>query len=69
MQNGDLILFARIWLYGIVSACVESLFFQSGSLIWFVFIVAIAGLRLQASAREIREPAVERRHRVEFAHA
>ncbi|WP_293800298.1 O-antigen ligase [uncultured Bosea sp.] len=50
-------LFVRIWLYGILAACVESLFFQSGSLIWFMLVVAIFGLHLQANAHEIREPA------------
>ncbi|WP_199085345.1 O-antigen ligase [Bosea sp. ASV33] len=50
-------LFVRIWLYGILAACVESLFFQSGSLIWFMLVVAIFGLHLQASAHEIRESA------------
>jgi len=49
-------LFIRIWLYGVFSACVESLYFQSGSLVWFVLVVAIFGLRLQASAHEIRAP-------------
>jgi O-antigen ligase len=49
-------LFTRIWLYGVLSACVESLYFQSGSLVWFMLIVSIFGLRLQASANEIREP-------------
>lgn len=48
-------LFTRIWLYGVFSACVESLYFQSGSLVWFMLIVSIFGLRLQASAHEIRE--------------
>lgn len=53
--------FVRIWLYGILVACVESLFFQSGSLIWFMLVVAIFGLHLQANAHEIREPANHRR--------
>lgn len=48
-------LFTRIWLYGVFTACVESMFFQSGSLAWFMVIVSIFGLRLQASAHEIRE--------------
>ncbi|WP_051988363.1 O-antigen ligase [Bosea sp. UNC402CLCol] len=61
-------LFVRIWLYGILAACVESLFFQSGSLIWFMLIVAIFGLHLQASAHEIREPAQHPRE-MEPAHA
>ncbi|HEV7323825.1 MAG TPA: O-antigen ligase [Bosea sp. (in: a-proteobacteria)] len=59
--------FVRIWLYGILVACVESLFFQSGSLIWFMLVVAIFGLHLQANAHEIREPAQHRR-RMEPAH-
>lgn len=61
-------LFVRIWLYGILAACVESLFFQSGSLIWFMLVVAIFGLHLQASAHEIREPANHPRE-MEPAHA
>jgi O-antigen ligase len=52
-------LFTRIWLYGVFAGCVESLYFQSGSLVWFVFIASIFGLRLQASAREIWKPAAE----------
>ena len=60
--------FIRIWLYGVFSACVESLYFQSGSLVWFMLIAAIFGLRLQASAHEIRVPDVELNHR-EPAHA
>lgn len=60
--------FVRIWLYGILAACVESLFFQSGSLIWFMLVVAICGLHLQANAHEIREPAQHRRG-MEPAHA
>jgi len=60
--------FVRIWLYGILVACVESLFFQSGSLIWFMLVVAIFGLHLQANAHEIREPAQHRRS-MEPAHA
>ncbi len=61
-------LFVRIWLYGIFAACVESLFFQSGSLIWFLLVAAIFGLHLQASAHEIREPAHHSRD-MEPAHA
>ncbi|WID94963.1 O-antigen ligase [Bosea vestrisii] len=61
-------LFVRIWLYGILAGCVESLFFQSGSLIWFMLVIAIFGLHLQANAHEIREPAHYRRG-MEAAHA
>lgn len=59
--------FVRIWLYGVLVACVESLFFQSGSLIWFMLVVAIFGLHLQANAHEIKEPAHHRRS-IEPAH-
>jgi O-antigen ligase len=61
-------LFTRIWLYGVFTACVESMYFQSGSLIWFLFIASIFGLRLQASAREVWEPEVVVRS-TEPAHA
>lgn len=47
-------LFTRIWLYGVFSACVESLFFQSGSLVWFCMLIAVFGLRLQARATLVR---------------
>jgi len=43
-------LFVRVWLYGIYTACVESMFFQSGSPLWFAFLFAVFGLRLQANA-------------------
>ncbi|MFC3691676.1 O-antigen ligase family protein [Chenggangzhangella methanolivorans] len=43
-------LFIRIWLYGIFQACLESVFFQSGSPLWVMMMVAVFGLRLQARA-------------------
>ncbi|MGH9916153.1 MAG: O-antigen ligase family protein, partial [Pyrinomonadaceae bacterium] len=43
-------LFVRIWLYGIYTACVESMFFQNGSPLWFALLFAVFGLRLQARA-------------------
>ena len=46
-------LFLRIWLYGAFSGCVESIFFQSGNLVWFCMAVSIFGLRLQSSARAV----------------
>jgi O-antigen ligase len=61
-------LFIRIWLYGVFAACVESMYFQSGSLIWFLFVVSVFGLRLQASAHEIWTPAVQL-HDTEPVHA
>jgi O-antigen ligase len=44
-------LFIRLWLYGIITACVESMFFQSGSPLWFAFLFSIFGLQLQGQAR------------------
>lgn len=43
-------LFVRIWLFSIYTACLESLFFQSGSPLWFSLLFSIFGLRLQARA-------------------
>lgn len=43
-------LLVRIWLYGTFTACVESVFFQSGNLMWFAFLVAVFGLRFQGRA-------------------
>ncbi|PRD44305.1 hypothetical protein C5748_06870 [Phyllobacterium phragmitis] len=40
-------------LYGIYTACVESLFFQSGSPMWFAMLFAGFGLRLQARAHVV----------------
>lgn len=48
-------LFLRIWLYGIYTACVESFFFLSGASIWFVLLIAVFGLRLQARASVVSE--------------
>lgn len=48
-------LFVRIWLYGTFQACLESVFFQSGSPLWVMMMVAIFGLRLQARAAVVHE--------------
>ncbi len=45
------LLFIRLWLYGIYSASMESMFFQNGSPAWFCMMVAVFGMRLQAKAR------------------
>jgi O-antigen ligase len=50
-------LFIRIWLYGIFSACLESVFFANGDTVWFSLLIAVCGLRLQARARLVAEPA------------
>ncbi len=43
-------LYLNVWLYGLFTACFESIFFNSGSLIWFGMVMAISGLRLQRRA-------------------
>ncbi|MEP9373408.1 O-antigen ligase [Mesorhizobium sp. KR1-2] len=43
-------LFIRVWLYTIFSAGLESLFFDSGNLLWFTFLFSIYGLHLQSRA-------------------
>ncbi|KUL94198.1 exopolysaccharide biosynthesis protein [Bosea sp. WAO] len=43
-------LFTRIWLYTIFTAGLESLFFEGGNTLWFMFLVAIYGFSFQASA-------------------
>jgi O-antigen ligase len=43
-------LFIRIWLFSIFSACLESTFFTNAGPLWFSMLVAVAGLRFQASA-------------------
>ena len=54
-------LFTRIWLYGLFQACLESLFFQGGSFIWFALLFSVFGLRFQAGARTVerRRPGPE----------
>lgn len=48
-------LYVNIWLYALFTACVESIFFSSGSVLWFVMLIVIAGLRLQGRAVPIHE--------------
>ncbi|MCS6758372.1 MAG: polysaccharide deacetylase family protein [Candidatus Devosia euplotis] len=44
-------LFIRIWLYIIITACVESVFCEGGGALWFCLLFALFGLRLQGAAR------------------
>jgi len=44
-------LFIRIWLYVIITACVESVFYEGGGALWFCLLFALFGLRLQGAAR------------------
>jgi O-antigen ligase len=43
-------LFLQIWLLGLCEAGFESVFFDGGNCLWFMMVVAIVGLRLQATA-------------------
>ncbi|CEJ11592.1 O-Antigen ligase [bacterium YEK0313] len=45
------VLFTRIWLFVLFTACLESIFFATGDAVWFMLLVSIFGLRLQAFAR------------------
>lgn len=42
--------FMQVWLFGLVNACLESVFFSRPGAIWFVFLVACFGLHFQARA-------------------
>lgn len=43
-------LYTRIWLYALFNACLESLFFEGGNMLWFTLLVALYGFTLQGSA-------------------
>jgi len=43
-------LYTRVWLYTLFNAGLESLFFEGGNMLWFTFMLALYGFRLQASA-------------------
>ena len=44
-------LFLRIWIFSILLAGLENLFFVNNGPLWFTMLIAVFGLRLQASAR------------------
>jgi O-antigen ligase len=44
-------LFLRIWLHVVFTGCVESVFYGGGGALWFTFLFAVLGLRLQGLAR------------------
>jgi O-antigen ligase len=50
-------LFIRIWLFSILSACLESTFFSNAGPLWFTMLIAVFGLRLQARASLVTAPA------------
>lgn len=49
-------LYLNIWLYGLFTACFESIFFGSGALVWFGMLMAMFGLRLQRRAVLVGQP-------------
>lgn len=44
------LLYLRIWAFALIVACLESNFFKPAGMMWFVLLVAVFGLRLQADA-------------------
>ena len=42
--------FLCVWLYGLISAGLESVFFAKSGMLWFMFMMAAFGLRLQGEA-------------------
>ncbi len=59
-------LFMRVWLYVLFAGCLEVIFFQSGSPIFFLFLVSIFGLVMQSRMSLVAEPSAqwEGRHAV-----
>lgn len=49
------LLFTRIWVFALILACLESNFFMTRGLMWFVLLVAVFGLNFQARAQLIEE--------------
>jgi hypothetical protein len=47
-------LFIQIWLFGLCLSATESELFSGGSSLWFMTVVAIIGMRYQATAEVAR---------------
>jgi O-antigen ligase len=43
--------FLRVWLFGLYSSCFESTLFTQASKIWFIFMIAVYGLRYLSVTR------------------
>ncbi|KQN73876.1 polymerase [Devosia sp. Leaf64] len=43
-------LYLRIWLFGLLTSCLESPIFENSGPLWFTLLIAVFGLRLQATA-------------------
>ena len=46
-------LFLQVWLFGLYLSGFESELFSGGSVVWFMTIVSILGLRFQATAEQV----------------
>lgn len=44
-------LFVRIWVFTVLSGCLESVYFVGGGPVWITALIGVLGLRLQARAR------------------
>lgn len=53
-------LFIRLWLFALFNAGLESVFFEGRNIVWFMLIVALAGIRLQARATLTAEDAPQK---------
>ncbi|MGF6308523.1 O-antigen ligase [Bradyrhizobium sp. i1.8.4] len=51
------LMFIQTWLFGLYLCGLESELFQNGNIVWFMTVVSIFGLRLQASANYVGESA------------
>lgn len=49
-------LFTRIWLFGMLAACLESILLATNGALWFMMLIAVFGLRLQARAHLKERP-------------
>lgn len=56
LHSGLTRLFLRVWLYTLFTGCLESMFFEGASFLWFMVLVSIYGLRLQCCAALVAAP-------------
>lgn len=51
--------FVRIWVYAMITGCLESPYFVGGGPIWITSLMAVLGLRLQARAQLVGESGLD----------
>lgn len=51
-------LYLRLWMFGLFTSCFETPFFDNSGPIWFTMLIAVFGLRLQAYANLVDNPAL-----------